>query len=83
MTTMRRRRAQHPLLPLRDYQCEAARAIVASVAAREGRSFSVQIARQGGKNELSAQVELLLLAVARPPRRHHQVRADVPAAVRA
>jgi len=53
---------RHPLLPLRDYQREAARAIVTSAGARDGRSFSVQIARQGGKNELSAQIELLLLA---------------------
>ncbi|MBI2724013.1 MAG: hypothetical protein HYX50_03025 [Chloroflexi bacterium] len=30
-----------------------------------GRSFSVEIARQGGKNELSAQVELFLLAMRR------------------
>ena len=52
---------RHPLVPLRDYQREAARAIVASAGARDGRSFSVQIARQGGKNELSAQIEILLL----------------------
>ncbi|MGH7620777.1 MAG: hypothetical protein ACREMU_00390, partial [Gemmatimonadaceae bacterium] len=35
--------------------------MLTSVYARAGRSFSVQIARQGGKNELSAQIELLLL----------------------
>ena len=48
--------------PLRPYQAEAGRAIVDSVLRRRGLSFSVEIARQGGKNELSARVELLLLA---------------------
>ncbi|HYM15767.1 MAG TPA: hypothetical protein VEZ14_09415 [Dehalococcoidia bacterium] len=48
--------------PLRPYQQEAGRAIVESVRGRLGRSITVEIARQGGKNELSAQVELLLLA---------------------
>ncbi len=41
---------------------EAGRAILASVIGRKGLSFSVEIARQGGKNELSAQVEALLLS---------------------
>ncbi len=50
------------LSPLRPYQKEAARAIVDSVVRRRGLSLSVEIARQGGKNELSARVELLLLA---------------------
>ncbi|MDE3095676.1 MAG: hypothetical protein KGK07_06720 [Chloroflexota bacterium] len=49
---------------LRAYQCEAGRAVLESVFQRRGRSISVQIARQGGKNELSAQVELLLLTAA-------------------
>lgn len=48
--------------PLRPYQLVAARAIVESVARRRGLSFSVEIARQGGKNELSARVELYLLS---------------------
>ncbi len=48
---------------LRPYQCEAARAIADSVLARRGLSISVEIARQGGKNELSAQVEMLLLSL--------------------
>ncbi len=48
--------------PLRPYQKEAARAIVESVVRRRGLSFSIEFARQGGKNELSARVELLLLA---------------------
>src|SRR5437016_5347150 len=47
---------------LRPYQREAGRAIVESVMRRDGMSISVEIARQGGKNELSAQVEMLLLA---------------------
>ena len=47
--------------PLRPYQVEAAKAIVESVVRRRGLTFSVEIARQGGKNELSARVELLLL----------------------
>jgi len=50
-----------PLPPLRPYQLEAGRAIVDSVLNRRGLSFTVVMARQAGKNELSAQVELLLL----------------------
>jgi len=46
---------------LRPYQVEAGRAILDSVLHRRGLSFSVEIARQGGKNELSAQLEALLL----------------------
>ncbi|OGO50023.1 MAG: hypothetical protein A2148_02930 [Chloroflexi bacterium RBG_16_68_14] len=46
---------------LRPYQVEAGRAILDSVLRRRGLSFSVEIARQGGKNELSAQLEALLL----------------------
>lgn len=48
---------------LRPYQREAARAILQSVRDRAGRTITVEIARQGGKNELSAQIELLLLAL--------------------
>jgi len=47
---------------LRPYQVEAGRAIARSVFQRRGDSISVMMARQAGKNELSAQVELLLLA---------------------
>lgn len=54
--------AATPLLPLRAYQREAGRAIVRSVVQGLGRTITVEIARQGGKNELSAQIELLLLA---------------------
>jgi hypothetical protein len=50
-----------PLPALRPYQLEAGRAILRSVRRRLGLTFSVEIARQGGKNELSAQIELLLL----------------------
>ncbi len=49
---------------LRPYQREAGRAVIESVRGRLGRTISIEIARQGGKNELSAQVELLLLALA-------------------
>ncbi len=48
---------------LRPYQREVALAILDSVFARKGLTFSVEIARQGGKNELSAQLELLLLTL--------------------
>lgn len=48
---------------LRPYQVEAGRAILASVLERRGLTFSVMMARQGGKNELSAQLEVLLLAL--------------------
>jgi len=48
---------------LRPYQLEVATAIMDSVFGRKGLTFSVEIARQGGKNELSAQLELLLLTL--------------------
>jgi hypothetical protein len=48
---------------LRPYQREVARAILDSVFGKKGFTFSVEIARQGGKNELSAQLELLLLTL--------------------
>jgi hypothetical protein len=51
------------LRPLRPYQREVALAILDSVFGRKGLTFSVEIARQGGKNELSAQLELLLLTL--------------------
>jgi hypothetical protein len=46
---------------LRPYQQEAGRSIVASVSERRALSFTVVMARQAGKNELSAQLELHLL----------------------
>jgi hypothetical protein len=48
---------------LRPYQREVAAAILDSVFRHKGYTFSVEIARQGGKNELSAQLELLLLTL--------------------
>jgi hypothetical protein len=47
--------------PLRPYQLEPARAIVDSVLHRKGLTFTVMMARQAGKNELSAQLEVYLL----------------------
>jgi len=47
--------------PLRAYQLEPARAIVASVLGRKGLTFAVVMARQAGKNELSAQLEAYLM----------------------
>jgi len=51
------------LFRLHSYQREVALAILDSVFGRKGLTFSVEIARQGGKNELSAQLELLLLTL--------------------
>jgi len=48
---------------LRPYQQEVALAILNSIFEKRGLTFSVEIARQGGKNELSAQLELLLLTI--------------------
>lgn len=49
-----------PLPFLRPYQGTAGLAVLRRVFRREGGSVSIEIARQGGKNELSAQIELLL-----------------------
>lgn len=46
---------------LRPYQFEIADAVVRSVIENKGLTFSVEIARQGGKNEVSARIELTLL----------------------
>jgi hypothetical protein len=46
---------------LRPYQLEAVRAITESVIDGRGLTFTVVMARQAGKNELSAQIELFLL----------------------
>ncbi|MBE0479671.1 MAG: hypothetical protein IBX68_01700, partial [Dehalococcoidia bacterium] len=51
------------MITLRPYQAEVARAVARSVLNREGLTFSVEIARQGGKNELSAQLEVLMLTL--------------------
>ncbi len=50
---------------LRPYQLEAAHAILQSVLRDRGLTITVEVARQGGKNELSAQLELLLLTINR------------------
>ncbi len=48
---------------LRPYQRAVAAAVLDSVFEGKGLTFSVEIARQGGKNELSAQLELSLLTL--------------------
>lgn len=55
-------RAEQEMPRLRPYQCEPARAVLQSVRDGAGQTITVEIARQGGKNELSAQIELYLLA---------------------
>ena len=51
-----------PGLPeLRPYQAEAFSAIADSIINRRGLTFTVVMARQSGKNELSAQLELVML----------------------
>ena len=47
--------------PLRSYQLAVARAVLASVRKRQGAVFTVEMARQMGKNELSAHLEAYLL----------------------
>lgn len=47
--------------PLRPYQLEAGEAIVRSVLGGEGKTFTIMMARQSGKNELAAQIEAYLL----------------------
>ena len=48
---------------LRPYQAEITRVIAGSIMRREGRIFTVLLARQMGKNEMSAQLEAYLLAL--------------------
>ncbi|MBE0430996.1 MAG: hypothetical protein IBX67_04120, partial [Dehalococcoidia bacterium] len=50
-------------MKLRPYQLEVARAAVDSIQKGMGLTISVEIARQGGKNELSAHLEVLLLTL--------------------
>ncbi len=50
-------------MELRPYQLEVARAAMDSIQKGMGLIFSVEIARQGGKNELSAHLEVLLLTL--------------------
>jgi hypothetical protein len=48
---------------LRPYQQQIVKAVVESVLHDRGITFSVEMARQGGKNELSAHLEVLLLTL--------------------
>ncbi len=48
---------------LRPYQQEVKEAVLKSVKGKEGLTFSVMIARQGGKNEISAHIQLTLLTM--------------------
>ncbi|OGO03898.1 MAG: hypothetical protein A2Y72_03630 [Chloroflexi bacterium RBG_13_53_26] len=50
-------------MKLRPYQAEVAKAVIESIQGNLGLTFSVEIARQGGKNELSAHLEVLLLTM--------------------
>lgn len=50
------------IAPLRPYQLEPAHAIIDSVLHHRGLTFTVEMARQSGKNELSAQLEATLLS---------------------
>ena len=50
-------------MKLRPYQQEVAKAVMDSIQNGKGLTFSVEIARQGGKNELSAHLEILLLTL--------------------
>ena len=48
-------------MPLRPYQAEVARAVLASIAEGRGDSLTVLMPRQSGKNQLSAHLEAYLL----------------------
>ncbi len=48
---------------LRPYQQEVAKVVVESIIAQKGLTLSVEMSRQGGKNELSAHLEVLLLTM--------------------
>ena len=56
-----RRAAPSPVIQLRPYQAEVARAVLDSVFNRRGLTFTVEMARQAGKNELSAYLQMVLL----------------------
>jgi hypothetical protein len=51
--------------PLYPYQSEIAEAILASILNGQGRIFTVMLARQSGKNQLSAVLEAFLLTYMR------------------
>ena len=50
-------------MKLRPYQDEVVRAVLDSIHDNRGLTLSVEIARQGGKNELSAHLEVILLTL--------------------
>jgi len=50
-------------MKLRPYQQEVVRAVIDSIQLSRGLTISVEIARQGGKNELSAHLEVLLMTL--------------------
>jgi hypothetical protein len=50
-------------MKLRPYQAEVLKAVIESIQGNLGLTFSVEIARQGGKNELSVHLEVLLLTM--------------------
>jgi len=50
-------------VPLRPYQLEPAAAILDSIFHQRGMTFVVEMSRQAGKNELSAQIEAYLLTL--------------------
>ena len=51
------------MIELRPYQVEVGAAVMRSIEGRKGYTFSVEMARQAGKNELSAQLEMLILSM--------------------
>jgi hypothetical protein len=53
--------------PLRPYQAEIARAVARAALSGGGRTLTVMMARQMGKNELSAHIEAYLLNLHRAP----------------
>ena len=50
------------MIELRPYQQQVVDSVLESIRHRRGLTFSVEIARQGGKNELSAHLEMTLLS---------------------
>ncbi len=50
-------------MKLRPYQQDVVRAVIDSIQLSRGLTISVEIARQGGKNELSAHLEVLLMTL--------------------
>jgi hypothetical protein len=61
--------------PLYDYQLAPALAIIQSVQAGDGRTFTVQMARQAGKNETQAIIEAYLLTQHQDDKSAHIVKA--------